>query len=411
MSTTVEPEQGRRSAIPDVLGVGFRLFFLAAGLFAVASIAAWLVWLGVHDAGAAIAKPTIAVAPHLWHGHEMIFGFVAAVVAGFVLTAVPSWTGAPPAGPVFVLVAGGLWLLGRLAIWFSAYLDPILVAVIDLAFLPALATRIAIDLFKSGKPANLVFLLMLGFFLWANLLLHLEWIGMTTDTAGTGLRLGILTAAGLIAIVGGRVTPAFTRNALVRRGLDERSVVRRAWADRLGVVLAIVLVPAVGLGLGAPVLAALAGGAALANGIRLAGWGGRLAIGEPILWSLHLGFAMLVAGYGLLAIAYAGDWLTESAAVHVLAIGAVGGMAVAMMTRAALGHTGRPLVVRPAIAAAYVLVAVAALARVLAPAFGFAAYTPLIVASGLLWTTAFLCFLWVYVPILVRSRALPTAAD
>ncbi len=394
----IKPPGGK--AAPLVLTGGFRFFFLAAGLFAVVSMTAWLAWLALHAGGAAIRAPTIGVAPHLWHGHELIFGYGVAVLAGFFLTAVPSWTGAPAAAAVFVSTTGALWLAGRLAIWFSAWLDPVIVALVDLAFLPPLMVRIGLNLRRRPQPHNVILLALLTLILAGNLMVHLEWTGIATDTAAAGLRLGLLAIASLIAIIGGRVIPGFTKNALVRRGMTDNLPVNHGALSKGGIVSAVLLAPAVAAGLPDAALGILALAAALLNGARLAGWRWRDTLGEPILWGLHLAFAMLVLGYGALAAAYLTGSPHEVAALHLTAIGAIGGMTLAMMSRAALGHTGRTLTVSKRTALAYLAIAAAALIRAFGPALAPSLYNAVMMISGGLWITGFMLFVVAYWPIL-----------
>ncbi len=387
-------------APPLVFTAGFRFFFLAAGLFAVFSMAAWLFWLALHAGGAVILAPTIGVAPHLWHGHEMIFGYGVAVLAGFFLTAVPSWTGAPAARTAFVSATGALWLAGRLAVWFSAWLDPIIVALIDLAFLPPLMARIGLSLRRRPQPHNLLLVGLLTLILAGNLMVHLEWTGVTSDTAGAGMRLGLLTIAALITIIGGRIIPGFTKNALVRHDMTDNLPVNHGVLTKGGIVSAVLLAPAVAAGLPDAMLGILALAAALLNGARLAGWRWRDTLGEPILWSLHLAFAMLVLGYGTLSAAYLTGWPHEVAALHLTVIGAIGGMTLAMMSRAALGHTGRALSVSRGTALAYLAIAAAAIIRAFGPALAPGLYNSVMLISGGLWVTGFALFVAAYWPIL-----------
>ena len=397
-ASQIKPPRDRTA--PLVFTAGFRFFFLAAGLFAVISMAAWLVWLALHAGGAAIREPTIDVAPHLWHGHEMIFAYAVAVLAGFFLTAVPSWTGAPAAPAVFVSVTGAIWLAGRLAVWFSAWLDPFIVAVIDLAFLPPLMLRIGLGLRRRPQPHNVILVGLLTLIVAGNLLVHLEWTGVTTDTAAAGSRLGLLTIAALITIIGGRVIPGFTKNALVRRGLTDKLPVNHGVLSKGGIGAAVLLAPSVAAGLPDVALGVLALAAALLNGARLAGWRSQDTLGEPILWSLHLAYAMLVLGYGVLAATYLTGWSHEVAALHLTAIGAVGGMTLAMMSRAALGHTGRALTVSTRTALAYLAIAAAALIRAFGPALAPGLYNSVMMISGALWVTGFAIFVAAYWPIL-----------
>lgn len=393
-----------KAKIPAVFSAGFRFFFLAAGLFAVLAMAAWLLFLGVHAAGGAIAEPWQAMGPQLWHAHEMVYGYTMAVIAGFFLTAVPNWTGAAPARALFVSGAGAVWLAGRAAIWFSGLLDPALVAAIDLAFVPLLALKIGGNLLKRTQARNLVFLILLAMFFTGNLLMHLDWIGLPGGDAQAGIRLGLLVSVAMIVIIGGRVVPGFTRNALNRAGHSGKMPVTHPLAERIGIASAVLTALAAGIDAPTFVIGWLAAIAAVANGIRLAGWQSRHTLKEPILWSLHLAFLLLVAGYAALALSHLAGQPGEIGALHLLAIGAGGGMTLAMMTRASLGHTGRPLVVAKPIALAYAAIAIAAILRGCGPTLMPDYYHAVIFASGALWTGAFAIFLAVYLPILGTDR-------
>ena len=385
-------------AIRTLLGAGLRIFFFAAGLYAVFAMGVWEVWLGMQAAGRDPA-PSFAPPAVLWHAHEMIFGYACAVLGGFFLTAVPSWTGEKSARAAFLSVLAALWLAGRLALWWSAGLDPLLVAAIDLAFLPVLGAKLALPLFRRPKPQNLVVLLIIAMIWTGNLMVHLDWIEVTPGSAGAGLRLGLLTIAALIAIIGGRVIPAFTRNAMRQAGRETGLPRSHRIAEVAGVAAAILLALFVAAGAPDQTVAATALVAGTAQAVRLAGWRGGWTLGRPILWSLHLGFAMLALGYLALAAAMAG-WIGEVGALHLIGIGAIGGMTLAMMSRAALGHTGRPLVVARPIAWAYALVALAALIRAVGAEAAAGWYDLAMLVSGALWLLAFTAFIAVYWPIL-----------
>ena len=389
---------------PIVLSQGLRVFFLSAALFAVFSMFVWLGWLGIHAAGAAFTYVPFAPAPHQWHGHEMIYGYGAAVVAGFLLTAVPSWTGAAPSRMIFVSSIAALWLLGRLAVFFSTELSAVLVMLIDVAFIPVVSAKILLNLFKRPKPQNLMFLGLLALLILGNVTTHLEWIDVTTNTASSGLLTGLLTLAAFVTVLGGRLTPSFTRNALVRVGRETGLPETHAWLDGLGIGSSILLALLSCFGPDPRLLAAVATVAAVTNGLRLAGWRTSAVLDQPILWSLHLGFAMLVAGYAAFALHWTGLAFTKAAASHILGVGAIGGMTLAVMSRAALGHTGRALVVARPIAIAYALLALAAVVRSLGIfAFPDRYYLVMFVAGGL-WIAVFTIFSFVYAPILTSPR-------
>ncbi|WP_347311010.1 NnrS family protein [Defluviimonas sp. SAOS-178_SWC] len=384
------------TAVRRFFGEGFRVFFLSAGLYALLAVGLWTVSL-------VMPVPLPSRVPSVeWHAHELIFGFGAAALGGFLLTAVPNWTGARAARHVFIVVAAGLWLAGRLAVGFSDMLSPVLVAVTDLAFLPVLAAKIATQFIRRPKPQNVMFLGLLALIWTANLFVHLDWTGLATGTARVGLYAGLYGLVAMIAVLGGRVTPAFTRNAMRRSGRETglpRSFPR---LDAAAIAAAIALVLATLAG--APdrivgIVALLAGAGQIA---RLAFWRGGYTLGQPILWSLHLSFALI--GIGLVLAGLAAFGIGDPVgALHVVAIGGVGGMTLAVMSRASLGHSGRPLVAPAPLAIAYGLLPVAALLRWVAATVPdvFRAAT---LAAGAAWMLAFLLYVTALWPALWGPR-------
>ncbi|MCL6282589.1 NnrS family protein [Ruegeria sp. 2012CJ41-6] len=377
---------------------GFRVFFLAAGLYALFTGLVWELFLSGLDAAPVLGPP-----PVMWHAHEMIFGYASAAIGGFFLTAVPSWTNTQGARQGFIALAAALWLAGRLAIWYAAALPPLLVAVVDLAFLPILALKILTQLLKRPKPQNVMFLLFLVYLWVSNLLVHLEWLGVTDDTAAAGLRGGLITLCALIAVLGGRVTPAFTRNAMKRAGVPEVN-----WPsshkviERLSLVCALALPPLTMLS--APdwligSVALLFGGV---QGVRIMRWGGAWCWNQPILLALHLGMAMLALGMILTGLARFGIG-NELAGLHVLGIGCVGGMTLAVMSRAALGHSGRALIAPRPMAVGYALITLAAFTRWAGVELDIF-YLPALLATGGLWIAAFGLFLFALWPALIGPR-------
>lgn len=391
------------TALTRILTEPYRIYFLAAGLYAVFTLLVWEMWLGIHFAGGMVSKTPFAAAPHLWHAHEMIFGYASAALGGFFLTAVPNWTGSRQAARAFVVLTAATWLAGRLAIWFSGALPPALVAALDLAFLPLLGVKIALMLVKRPKPQNVAFLGFLALVWAGNLMVHLEWLGLA-GTLDTGLRVGLLALCLMIAVLGGRVTPGFTRNALKRAGQPETDLPQScAPLDRAATAL-IALVPLPLLAHLPPLIpAALAIVGGTAQVLRIAFWGPLRIWRQPILWALHLGMTMLGAGLVLWGLSGFGLG-SEVAALHVLGIGAVGGMTLAVMSRAVLGHTGRALVAPRLVALAYGLIALAAGLRWLASGLAGEAYFPLILATGALWIAAFTLYLVSLWPALAGPR-------
>lgn len=393
-------------AIRTLFSQGLRFFFLAAGVYAVLAMAVWIGWLGTFAAGAAPPELPFAPPPNQWHAHELIFGYAGAVLGGFFLTAVPSWTGAPAARARLLSLLVVAWLTGRLAVWWSGALAPALVAALDLAFLLLLILKISVQLARRPKPQNLLFVGILALLWIGNLLVHLDWIGLTPGSAAAGLRQGLLAIAAMIAVLGGRITPAFTLNAMRRAGHEIGLPRISNPANPVGIAAAILLPVCIGIGVPDGITAVVALVAGLAQLARLSGWRTLWTLDEPILWSLHLGAGMLGVGYLALAAAYAG-WTSELGALHLIGIGAVGGMTLAMMTRAALGHTGRELAAARPITWAYTMIASAALLRSVGAELGPGWYDWSVLISGALWLLAFSLFVTIYWPVLTRPRQAP----
>ncbi|NNF77415.1 MAG: NnrS family protein, partial [Rhizobiales bacterium] len=362
-ANTDDPAPGTKT----FFSLGFRPFFSFAGVYAVLAMAAWLTWLALHHNNAVVTTPSFSVAPHLWHGHEMLFGYATAVITGFLLTAMPNWTDTPALSGRPVIFLAGIWLLGRFVVWFSATLPPLVVAIADLSHLLVLSCFVIHALSRKPAPRNLVFIALLLMLAFANSAVHAEWIGWRDDTASWGLSLAVFLFSTMIVIIGGRVVPAFTRNALMKDGCTRHLPRSYGPLDAISILAAVSLVLVQLASAPGYLMGVVAAVAALTNGARLLLWRGWRRFDQPIVWSLHLGYMMVVLGYGAVAFSVAG-LLDPVAAQHVLAVGAIGCMTLAIMTRASLGHTGRALQVNKSTAFAYVTIALAAGIRALAPA-------------------------------------------
>jgi uncharacterized protein involved in response to NO len=370
--------------------LGFRPFFLAAGLYAVLMMGLWLLVLrGSLSLG--------ELPPAIWHGHEMLFGFAVAVIAGFLLTAARNWTGLPtPAGlPLAALFA--LWLAGRLGFLIPG-LPAGLVAAIDLAFLPALALVLALPILKAKQLHNYPFPIMLLVLALANALVHGAGLAWLPGTAQTGLHLAAFAMVSMMTVMGGRVIPSFTDNKLGSRARRREMMERLVPFATLGALLAALLVP------NSFVTALLAAIAAGVHGTRLAGWYTRKLWSVPLLWVLHLGYAWIVLGFVLLALSAAGWGLAASSALHAFTAGAIGTLTLGMMARVSLGHSGRMLEPAPLMTWAFVAINCAALIRVALPLVLPAAWSAGMAVAGLLWMAAFGLFAVFYAPILLRPR-------
>lgn len=383
--------------VDPLLSMGFRPFFLLASLWAVLLVPSWLFFL--QGWGSDQYFQSIS-----WHVHEMVFGFTLAVVAGFLLTAVSNWTGRRTVTGTPLLGLAVLWLLGRVAPLVPG-LPPVLVALLDLAFLPALGIGLGRALIGAENRRNYQFLVMLFILTVCNALMH----GTPLQNAGVlpasihipprlGQSLALHVVTFMILVVGGRVIPMFTRNGAARPEVGQRPLLER-WglaSFLLAVVLETVL----------PWLEVVAGAWFLAGALNLArmrSWGTRWAK-APLLWILHLGFAATAASFLFRGAATLG-LVPLSAAVHLLTVGGIGGLTLGMMTRVSLGHSGRMLVAPKSMALAFLLLAAAMVVRVGGPLIGPSLLLASYWVSGVLWTLAFALLLAFGLRIWMSPRA------
>lgn len=378
---------------PALFSFGFRPFFFFGAIWSAAVVPLWLSSY-FHGGSDALTRE--------WHIHEMIFGFLGAVIAGFLTTAVPNWTGRMPVigAPLGGLVA--LWVLGRVAMLYQGVLGPA-AAAIDSLFLLAFAAVIWREVLAGRNWRNLPVCALVTVFALANVAFHLP----KTIVDDAGVRLALGAASVLIALIGGRIVPSFTRNWMKARALSPEPALFGP-VDRLALGLTVV---GAALWVAAP-QAALAGLtlglAGVAHLARLVRWRGWRAAAEPLVWILHLGYGWL--GLGLLLLGAASldpGVVPRSAGIHAITAGAVGVMTLAVMTRATRGHTGRPLAADGGTLAIYLAINLAAVLRVAAP-FSGASQPWLLTASGLVWSLAFGGFALAYGRMLVTPR--PRAA-
>lgn len=376
---------------------GFRPFFLLAGLHAVTSIAAWL-WLYGNG-----GWPLPPLPAQHWHGHEMIFGFIGAAIAGFLLTAVPNWTGSHGLTGAPIVVLALLWLAGRVVFSLGQAIPVWVLVIGELAFVPPLLLAIAPALLRA-ENRNWPMLVLLAAFWVTDAVFIVGLLGEDPLLSRTALVAAVDVVLVLITIIGGRIVPAFTRNALRASGVPaalepKPAVERLVLLSMLVILICDVLLP------DTLVTAAVAAIAAVGQLWRLAGWQGWRTTRQPIVWVLHLAYLWLPLGLALKAAWIAGgfDWAVHW--LHALGAGAAGMMILAVMTRAALGHTGRPLKVHGLIAVAYGMLALAVAVRVFGPTLLPLDYSSVTLLSGLLWIAAFVPYLVIYVPILLRPRA------
>jgi len=382
---------------PAILTYGFRPFFLGAALWAALAMALWLAMLAGQ-----VTLPT-AFDPVSWHAHEFLYGYLAAVVAGFLLTAVPNWTGRLPITGWPLAGLATLWLAGRVAVAVSAGLPPLAVALADLAMPLALAAVIAREIVAGRNWRNLLVLVLLSLLILGNAVFHWEAARGHYAAQGYGLRLGLGAAMLMIAVIGGRIVPSFTRNWLVRQGEGRLPAPPMQRFDRLALLVllgALALWVAVPGGMVTGMALALAG---VLHLVRLARWAGDRTVAEPLVWVLHAGYAFLPLG----ALAVALEVLVPgtagaAAAQHLWMAGAIGLMTLAVMTRATLGHSGRALHAGRGTTLLYLALVAAVLAR-LAAGLWPAQAGGLHMLSGLAWLGAFAGFALLYGPLLLRA--------
>jgi uncharacterized protein involved in response to NO len=387
-ATTAERMRAWRG--PAILTYGFRPFFFGAATWAALSMVLWVPMLAGH-----LALPS-AFDPVSWHAHEFLYGYLGAVVAGFLFTAVPNWTGRLPIVGWPLAALAVLWLAGRAAVTLGGGLPPLVVAAVDLAFPAGFAVIVLREIVAGRNWRNLIVLGMLAVFVLGNALFHWEAARGGYAAQGYGLRLGLGAGVMMIAVIGGRIVPSFTRNWLVKRGPGRLPVPPMQRFDKLSLLA---LLAALLAWVSAPYHVAtgfvllLAG---LLHLVRLARWAGDRTLAEPLVTVLHVGYAFLpLGGLALSAEILAPGSVGMAGAQHMWMAGAIGLMTLAVMTRATLGHTGQDLRAGAGTVAIYAVLVLSVLARVGAGVWpGQAAW--LHGVSGLAWIAAFGGFSMIY---------------
>lgn len=384
-------EPPRRAAVPGfaLWQLGFRPFYLLASAFAALSIALWALqfagWLGAH---AYLQGP-------IWHAHEMLFGFTLAVVVGFLFTAGRNWSNRPtPSGPLLAALAA-LWLAGRVLVltpWALA------AALVNVAFPLAAAIALAIPFIAARNRRNYFFIGLLLLLALAQGGVHLTQLGLLALPGWVGVQLGLDLVLFIMAVMAGRVVPMFTNN-----GVPGAQATRRPWLEKLALGSVLALLLADTLRLSGVALALLAGVGACAHLGRWLLWQPQKTWRTPLVWVLHLAYLWIPIHLLLRGLAALGV-LAPSLATHALTLGAIGGLVIGMMTRTALGHTGRLLRARRSDVACYLLILAAALLRVGWPLWMPAQTVHAVLASALLWSAGFGLYTVCYWPILTRAR-------
>ena len=377
---------------PAIFSYGFRPFFLAAGLWAIIGILLWIPqYMGK------MSMPT-HLSPLDWHVHEMLYGYVAATVAGFLLTAIPNWTGRLPVNGWPLAGLAALWLAGRLALLTSAQLGGVVAAVIDTAFLGTIALVAGREIVAGKNWRNLRVLVILGVLVLGNIVFHAE--VLMTGMAAYGTRIAIAAVILMISLIGGRIVPSFTNNWLSRNN-PGRLPVSFSQFDMVTLAMSAsalvtwIVAPMYWL---SGVLLIVAG---CLQAIRLARWAGDRTVADRLVLVLHVGYAFVPLGFLMNGLSAFVAQVPATAGIHAWTAGAIGLMTVAVMTRATLGHTGQVLQAGRATQAIYALLFAAALIRIAA---AFLGSVGLLEFAGLAWTAAFILFVMLYGPLLVMRR-------
>jgi uncharacterized protein involved in response to NO len=384
---------------PALFSYGFRPFFLFGAVHAAFMVVIWVPWyLGI------VHLPS-AFAPVVWHSHELLFGYGPAIVAGFLLTAVPNWTGRLPVVGQPLVLLFSLWMAGRLAVAMSLMLSPLVTAIISLAFPLALFAVIAREIVAGRNWRNLKVLAGIVLLAIAQALFHLE--VAQQGRAVYGDHLAVVTLLGLIMLVGGRIVPSFTINWLKMNNPGPlptpfNSFDKAAMVFGIAALLAWVALPAwPDAGAGGARLLAAAGVLHLARQLRWQPW---RTVREPLVLILHVAYAFVPAGFLLAAYAaWSGESPTATGATHAWTVGAIGLMTLAVMTRSTRGHTGHPLRAPTGTVFIYALMLTAALARIAAAIIPDIMSVALMLA-GIAWVAAFSLFVSLYGPMLLSPR-------
>jgi uncharacterized protein involved in response to NO len=372
------------------LGRGFRPFFLMGAVYAALLVPLWVLQMR----GSLLLYSPFDD-PVLWHGHEMVFGFAMAIVAGFLLTAVANWTGGAATRQGHLAGLCLLWLAGRVTM--NVGVPYGVSAAVNMAFTPALAVTLAIPLFHSRNKRNFIFLALMGILFCCD-----SWLFLKQDKQA--LYLAILVVAVMISLIGGLIIPSFTVAALRRRG-ETAFITDQPGADKLALLsIALLALSWAVLGSGHWISALFSGAAAAIHLWRLRVWHTRRILNDPLLWILHLGYLWLAVSFVLLALSPFFPALPPSIALHALTAGAIGSMTIGMMVRVALGHTGRELKAGAGGILAFALMQGAIALRVVFPFFDMEHYMLWLESSSTLWAASYIVYLLAFAPVLWQPR-------
>ncbi len=387
----------KEQEITPLLRLGFRPFFLSGAIFSVVAIILWLL----------MYKGTIDLLPlgggYWWHIHEMVFGFGGAIIAGFLLTAVQNWTGARGAQGTTLLVLFLIWLTGRVVLLMPIILPNALITLIDISFLPAVAYVLAKPLIAIKQYRNLFFVPLLLLFTLANLEMHLAiYYPQSFTTAYAGYT-GVILVTFLMSVMAGRVAPMFTAN-----GTKTQKATPLPWLDKVTngslaiAMISLLIEPITGFSNQFFGLILIIAG--IFQTMRWLRWKPWITLGVPLLWSLHIAIKFIAYGLIILGVSYLIPEVPSNHIWHLLTVGGMGGLILAMISRVSLGHTGRPLSPPKAMTAAYIFITLATIVRAFGPWVLPEKTTLFIDISGTFWIFAFGIFVITYAPMLMKPR-------
>lgn len=387
----------KEQQILPLFRLGFRPLFLFGSLFSIVAIVLWALSL----------KGLVEFNPYggsyWWHSHEMLFGFASAIIAGFLLTAVQNWTGIPGLRGRNLILLFLLWLVARVGLLFPQFAGSVVIAMLDIAFMPVAAVLLAKPLIAVNQKRNLFFVPVMALFAIANALTHAGVSSGDYSYFQHGIAIAIFLVTLLMVVVGGRVMPMFTAN-----GTQTPKVAPIGWLDKLSIatvvlVLIVHLFTAQQL-LPSNVMAGLFFLAGLSNFVRCIRWRIWVTLKVPLVWSLHVSYLCMAIGLMLIGLSYFNNALPYTTALHLLTVGGMGGLILAMISRVSLGHTGRMLELEPMMPIAFICLFLAAGLRVAGVFWLPLQTTSVLSLSALLWVVAYGLFIWYYLPILTQPR-------
>jgi len=378
-----------------ILQNSFRPFFIVAGIWATLAVPFWI----LNYFGLLIVADNFDIL--LWHQHEMLYGFIAAAITGFILTAIPNWTGRLPIKnkPLGFLVF--LWIVGRIGFLTITIFDVKVTALMDLPFLIVLVLVILREIVSGKNWRNLPVIILISLFTLGNILVHLQLLDVI-ESAELGIRISIFVLSILLALIGGRIVPSFTRNWLAQNQVN-RFPSRAGIFDKVCLVSLVVFVIAQIITPYHQLTSLLALLAGLLHGIRLIRWKVWLTLSEPLIWILHVGYMWLSVALVLIGLAGLTDFVPYTSSYHALTIGAFSTMILGVMTRVSLGHTGRTLKATFGTTTIYVFITIASVLRV-SESFLNDSRNLILSFSGIFWTLSFALFVFIYFPILTQPR-------